>query len=123
MPLGDVTMIVPVAVSQVVCINVTVGAAGIGCAVMTISADASEVHPSEFVNVKLYVPGAKPDIVVLVPVPLMPPGFSVHDPFSDKPFKTTLPVATKHVGCIINPNVGADGVSGAATMTKLADAN
>jgi hypothetical protein len=68
------------------------------------------------------VPGASPDIVVLVPVPVMPPGFSVHVPVSDKPFKTTLPVATTHVGCAIDTNVGADGVAGIAVMTKLADA-
>jgi hypothetical protein len=122
MPLGDVTMIVPVAMSHVVCINVTVGAAGIGgCVVMTILADAAEVHPSALVTVYMYVPGARPDIVVLVPVPVMPPGFSIHVPVSDKPFKTTLPVATIHVGCIINPNVGANGVAGSAPMTKLAD--
>src|SRR5450759_2510786 len=121
MPLGDVTMIVPVAVSQVVCINVTVGAAGIGCAVMTISADASEVHPSEFVNVKLYVPGAKPDIVVLVPVPVMPPGFSVHVPVSGKPLNTLLPVGTSHVGCVTDTNVGAEGAADDALMTTLAD--
>jgi len=51
MPLGDVTMIVPVAMSHVVCINVTVGAAGIGGEVMTTLADATEVHPSALVTV------------------------------------------------------------------------
>jgi hypothetical protein len=52
----------------------------------------------------------------------MPPGFSVHVPFSGKPFNTLLPVGTKHVGCIIDTNFGADGVAGSAVMTKLADA-
>ena len=117
MPLGDVTMIVPVAMSQVVCIIVTIGAAGIeGCAVIITLSEATEIHPSEFVNVKLYVPEAKPDIVVLDPDPVMPPGFNVH--VSDKPFNTTLPVSTTQVGCMIASTVGAGSAPETALMVK-----
>jgi hypothetical protein len=38
------------------------------------------------------------------------------------PFKTTLPVATVHVGCVIAPKVGAVGVAGCALIMILADA-
>ena len=43
-----------------------------------------------------------PETVVLVPVPVVitPPGVRVklQDPEAGKPFKTTLPVTTEHVG-------------------------
>ena len=59
------------------------------------------------------VPGASPEMVVLVPVPVVviPPGVrvSVHVPVAGKPFNTTLPVATVHVGCVIVPTEGAAG--------------
>ena len=55
-------------------------------------------------------------MVVLVPVPVVvvPPGerVSVHVPEAGKPERTTLPVATEQVGCVIEPTVGAEGVSG-----------
>lgn len=38
------------------------------------------------------------------------------------PFRTTLPVATVHVGCVIKPKVGAVGVAGCAFIVILADA-
>jgi len=45
---------------------------------------------------------ARPDIVVVIPVPVEidPPGVrvSVHVPPEGKPLNTTLPVATAHVG-------------------------
>jgi hypothetical protein len=48
------------------------------------------------------VPGASPVIVELVPVPVVviPPGVlvNVQVPVAGKPFKITLPEATKHVG-------------------------
>jgi hypothetical protein len=48
------------------------------------------------------VPDAKPEIVVLIPVPVVvtPPGLrvSVHVPLEGNPFNTTLPVATVQVG-------------------------
>jgi hypothetical protein len=76
-----------------------VGVAGIsGTAFITTLADAGEVHPKEFVTVKLYVPGARPVIVLVVPLPVIPPGFIVHVPAAGNPFNTTLPVGTGHVG-------------------------
>ena len=43
-------------------------------------------------------------------------------PDGGKPFSTTLPVATLHVGWVIVPAIGAVGVTGWALITKLADA-
>ncbi len=60
-------------------------------------------------------------MVVVVPVPVIPPGLIVHVPLDGNPFKTTLPVATVHVGCVIVPTVGADGVAGCGFITTLAD--
>jgi len=64
--------------------------------------DATEIHPEALVTVKVYVPAASPDIVVVVPVPavVVPPGVlvKVQVPEAGKPFKTTLPVATMQVG-------------------------
>ena len=48
--------------------------------------------------------------MVLVPVPVIPPGFIVQVPTDGKPFNTTLPVETVHVGCVMVPTIGADGV-------------
>jgi hypothetical protein len=38
------------------------------------------------------------------------------------PLKTTLPVATVHVGCVMVPTVGAEGVTGCVLMTTLPEA-
>jgi len=38
---------------------------------ITTLADSTEVHPEALVTVKVYVPVTSPDIVVLVPVPLV----------------------------------------------------
>lgn len=88
--------------------------------------DASEVQPEAFVTVNVYVPGASPDIVVLNPVPavIVPPGVlvNVHAPVAGRPLKTTLPVGTLNVGCVIVPITGAVGVGGCAFITALPDA-
>ena len=68
---------------------------------MTTFPDATEIHPETLVTVKVYVPVASPDIVVLVPVPaVVVPGVldNVHAPEAGNPFKTTLPVAMVQVG-------------------------
>ena len=59
-------------------------------------------------------------MVVVVPVPLIPPGLSVQLP-DGSPFKTTLPVDAKQVGWVIVPIVGADGAPGAAVITTSAE--
>ena len=65
-------------------------------------ADATEIHPRLLVTVKVYVPAAIPDIVVVVPVPavVVPPGFlvKVQVPEAGKPLNATLPVAMVQVG-------------------------
>ena len=87
-----------------------VGVAGtLGTAFITTLADAGEIHPKEFVTVKLYVPGVRPVIVVVIPLPLIAPGFIVHVPDEGNPFNTTLPVGTGQVGWVIVPTVGAVG--------------
>jgi len=62
-------------------------------------------------------------MVVLVPVPVVvvPPGdlVTVQVPEDGRPLNTTLPVATPHVGCVIVPTIGADGVSGWALIVTL----
>ena len=89
-------------------------------------ADETELHPAVLLTVKLYVPAANPVMVVLVPVPVMvtAPGVlvKVQVPDAGNPFKTTAPVATAHVGCVIVPAAGAAGVAGCALITTLAEA-
>ncbi len=49
----------------------TTGADGVaGCAGITTFADSTETQVAELVTVKLYVPVASPEIIVLVPVPV-----------------------------------------------------
>jgi hypothetical protein len=117
----------PDGTAQVGCVLVpTVGADGEpGTALITISDDEDEVHPAELVTVKVYVPGASPVMVVLVPDPLVivPPGVlvKVHVPLPGKLFNPALPVGTAHVGCVIFPALGADGEPGIALITIFAD--
>jgi hypothetical protein len=89
-------------------------------------ADAGEVHPYALITVKLYVPAASPEIVVLVPVPVIvvPPGVVVNDhiPVAGKPFKTTLPVRAFRGGWVIVPIAGAPGVGGCVLITTLPEA-
>ena len=76
-----------------------VGAVGvIGCALMMILAVASEVHPEALVTVKVCVPVAKPEMIVLVPEPVVLPGLIVQLPDDGKPFNTTLPSDTVQLG-------------------------
>ena len=72
---------------------------------------APEVQPAALVTVKLYVPGARLLIVVDVVLPLMPPGLIVQLP-AGNPLRTTEPVPTVHVGCVMAPTTGAVGVGG-----------
>jgi len=59
-------------------------------------------------------------MVLLVPVPAMAPGLIVQFP-AGKPVNNTLPVATEHVGCVIVPATGADGVAGCELITIFAE--
>lgn len=69
------------------------------------------------------MPGARFVIVVLVPVPVIPPGLMVHVPVAGRPFNTTLPVVAEHEeGCVIVPAIGAVGADGATCMITSAEA-
>lgn len=62
-------------------------------------------------------------MVVLVPVPVIPPGLIVHVPAAGRPVNTTLPVGDAHeVGCVIVPTIGAVGAGGATCIITSADA-
>jgi hypothetical protein len=53
-----------------------------------------------------------------------PPGeaVTVQDPEPGRSLNATLPVEVEHVGCVMVPTVGADGVTGAEFMVALEDA-
>ena len=94
----------------------TVGAAGVtGCELITTLLSGDEVHPDSLVTVNEYVFAVNPVIEILVPVPVMdPPGVlvRVQVPDEGRPLSNTLPVAEVHVGCVTEPSMGADGVTG-----------
>jgi hypothetical protein len=73
--------------------------------------------------VKVYVPAKSPEMVVLVPLPgvVVPPGFivNVQVPVAGKPFKITLPVDNAHVGCVIVPGTGAEGITFTVKLPEL----
>ena len=97
-PVGAVTVIVPVPTEHVGCsVALAVGAAGaVGAALMVTLVAAGELQvPLD--TVKLYVPAAKPEIVVVVVVPVIVPGIIVQLPVGN-PLNITLPVASAHVG-------------------------
>jgi hypothetical protein len=104
----------PVARAQVGWVIVPIaGAAGApGTVLITTLDEAVDIQPAALVTVKLYVPGASPDIVVLVPDPVCVPGSIVQFPVAGSPFNTTLPVGAAHVGWVIAPAEGAEGVTG-----------
>lgn len=104
----------------------TDGGDGIGgWELITSSPEGVDIHPDEFVTVKVYEPGKMEVIVTDVPVPVLvtPPGFlvTVHVPLSGRPVSTTLPVETAHVGWVIVPKTGGVGVGGSPLITTLAD--
>lgn len=79
------------------------------------SADDNDIQPSALVTVKVYVPAASPETVVLVPVPFVitAPGLrvNVHIPVEGKTLSTTLPVDTVQVRLVIVPAVGTAGIA------------
>ena len=64
-PMGVVTVMVPVAIVQVGCINVAVGATGVGGWALIVTLVPEEIHPSEFIAVSVYMPDAKALNIVL----------------------------------------------------------
>jgi hypothetical protein len=94
----------PVDKVHVGCVTIPItGAVGVeGCAVMTTFADDTDIQLLSLVTVKELVPVERPEMVVLVPVPVVitAPGvrINLHVPLSGNPFNTTLPVPVEHVG-------------------------
>ena len=60
-------------------------------------------------------------MVVVVPVPVIPPGFTVQVP-AGSPVSTTLPVAVEQEGWVMTPIVGAVGAPGAALTVNTVEA-
>jgi hypothetical protein len=94
---------------------VIMSSGGPGVDIVT-DADSAEVQPDEFVTVKVKTPPGRFAIVFVVPEPAVvtAPGkrVIVHVPVAGNPLRTTLPVGTAKVGCVIVPIAGATGVSG-----------
>lgn len=71
------------------------------------------------------MPGIRPEIVVLVPVPVvvMLPGLlvKVQVPVAGRPVNITLPVETVYAGCVTVPIAGAAGVGGWTFITAFTD--
>ena len=92
---------------------------------ITTLAEAKEVQPAALVTAKVYVPAARPVIVVLAPEPVVviPPGFlvKVQFPVAGSPVKTTFPVGIEQVGWVLVPIIGAVGTTGAVLITTFAD--
>ena len=109
----------PVATAQVGWVMTpTMGADGVaGCALITMAGVGKEVHPIALVTVKVYEPATNPDLVYVDPEPDIAPGLIIQFP-EGNPFNTTLPVETEHVGCVIVPTPGVEGVE--AIITTLA---
>jgi hypothetical protein len=101
--------------------------AGVGAAFRAADVVAVEVQPPAFVTVNVYVvPAVNPAKVPVVPVPVdvVPPGLAVnvHVPEAGKPLKSTLPVLTEQLGCVIVPTIGVVAGDGAAFKSALVDA-
>jgi hypothetical protein len=97
-----------------------VGAEGAMCIIT--SAEATDIHPAALVIVKLYVPGLRFAMVVLVPVPAIDPGLITQVPAAGRPLNITLPIVDIHdEGCVTVPTIGAVGAAGAIFITTLAD--
>jgi hypothetical protein len=73
-----------------------------GCALIVTPFDDTDVQPDALVTIKVNVPAESPVTVVLLPVPLVvtEPGVlnNVQAPAEGNPLRTTLPVASVHVG-------------------------
>lgn len=87
--------------------------------------DSAEVHPEEFVTLKVKTPSSRFVIVLMGPLPVVvnDPGnlVIIHEPVEGNPLNTTLPVGSATVGCVIVPTSGAAGVGGCAGITTFAD--
>jgi hypothetical protein len=104
-PIGLVTVILAFGFPSEQSVD-CVGAAGVpgAGAIITLS-EAGEVQPAALVTVKLYVFGARFEMVVEVVFPDIGPGLIVQLP-AGRPLNTTLPVGEAQVGWVMVPTVG-----------------
>lgn len=79
------------------CVIVPMAGAGgaVGAGLIIILAVAPDIQPASLDTLKLYEPGMRFVIVVVVPVPAMFPGFIVHVPVAGSPLRITLPVGSE----------------------------
>jgi hypothetical protein len=104
-----------------VTVPITGAVGATGAALITTLAEANDIHPASLVTVKVWLPGARFAIVVVVPVPVVPPGLIVQTPVAGRPLNATLPVAAVHeAGCVIVPIIGAS-TPGASFITTSAE--
>ena len=61
------------------------------------------------------------DRVTVAPVPDIAPGLIIQLP-AGNPLNSTLPVATRQVGWVMVPTIGAAGVAGCTLITTAVDA-
>ena len=61
------------------------------------------------------------DSVTVAPVPDIAPGLIIQLP-AGNPLNSTLPVATRQVGWVMVPTIGAAGVAGCTLITTAVDA-
>jgi hypothetical protein len=118
----------PEGARQVACMTVPIeGTVGVvGAALMTIFMEGDDVQPAELVTVKVYVPAAKLENVVLTPVPVVVTlsglRVNVHVPVAGKPMSVRLFDVVEQVGCVSVPTEGAVGAPDATLTVTLREA-
>jgi hypothetical protein len=114
LPVGDVTVITAFPAPREQSADDTGDAGAVGAAGITAFAEGADEQPAEFITVKLYVPGARPVIVVDAEKPETPVELPCHvicHPAVDSPPRRTLPVDTEQVGAVMVVMVGVAGTA------------
>jgi hypothetical protein len=105
----------------------TTGADGVAVTAFIIAlADEGDEQPDALETIKLYVPGLRSSMAVVVPVPVdvIAPGFlvSFHVPDAGKPLSSTVPfVVPPQEGCVMASTIGAVGAEGTLLSVTFCD--